>query len=112
LNIVSVQNKYSLTFREWEPVLDYCRENDMAFIPWNPIIASRLNPDEKIKALAEKYAVTEPQLILKWLFNHAENILLIPGTSSVQHLEENMNSEKIQFSQEDFDVINSLAKNK
>jgi pyridoxine 4-dehydrogenase len=112
LNIVSVQNKYSLTFREWEPVLDYCRENDMAFIPWNPIIASRLNPDEKIKALAEKYAVTESQLILKWLFNHSENILLIPGTSSVQHLEENMNSEKIQFSQEDFDVINSLAKNK
>ena len=112
LNIVSVQNKYSLTFREWEPVLDYCRENDMAFIPWNPIIASRLNPDEKIKALAEKYAVTESQLILKWLFNHAENILLIPGTSSVQHLEENMNSEKIQFTQEDFDVINSLAKNK
>jgi len=112
LNIVSVQNKYSLTFREWEPVLDYCRENDMAFIPWNPIIASRLNPDEKIKALAEKYDVTESQLILKWLFNHAENILLIPGTSSVQHLEENMNSEKIQFSQEDFDVINSLAKNK
>jgi pyridoxine 4-dehydrogenase len=87
LNIVSVQNKYSLTFREWEPVLDYCRENDMAFIPWNPIIASRLNPDEKIKALAEKYAVTESQLILKWLFNHSENILLIPGTSSVQHLE-------------------------
>jgi pyridoxine 4-dehydrogenase len=110
LKIVSVQNKYSLTFREWEPVLDYCRENDMAFIPWNPIIASRLNPDEKIKALAEKYGVTESQLILKWLFNHAENILLIPGTSSVKHLEENMNSEKIQFSQEDFDVINSLAK--
>lgn len=112
VKIVSVQNKYSLTFREWEPVLNYCRENDMAFIPWNPIIASRLNPDEKIKALAEKYGVTESQLILKWLFNHAENILLIPGTSSVEHLEENMNSEKIQFSQEDFDVINSLAKNK
>ncbi len=112
LNIVSVQNKYSLTFREWEPVLNYCRKNEMAFIPWNPIIASRLNPDEKIKALAEKYRVTESQLILKWLFNHAENILLIPGTSSVEHLEENMNSEKIQFSQEDFDAINSLAKNK
>ncbi len=110
LKIVSVQNKYSLTFREWEPVLDYCKETDMAFIPWNPIIASRLNPDEKIKALAEKYGVTESQLILKWLFNHAENILLIPGTSSVEHLEENMNSEKIQFSQEDFDAINSLTK--
>ncbi|HEU5364350.1 MAG TPA: aldo/keto reductase [Hanamia sp.] len=110
LEIVSVQNKYSLTFRDWEPELNYCRENKIAFIPWNPIIASRLNPDEKLKQMAEKYGVTESQLILKWLFNHAENILLIPGTSSVQHLEENMNSQNIHFSQEDYDAINGSAK--
>ena len=110
LEIASVQNKYSLTFREWEPELNYCRENKIAFIPWNPIIASRLNPDEKLKQMAEKYGVTESQLILKWLFNHAENILLIPGTSSVQHLEENMESENIQFSQQDFDIINASVK--
>jgi aryl-alcohol dehydrogenase-like predicted oxidoreductase len=110
LEIVSVQNKYSLTFRDWEPELNYCRENKIAFIPWNPIIASRLNPDEKLKQMAEKYGVTESQLILKWLFNHAENILLIPGTSSVQHLEENMNSQNIHFSQEDYDAIIGSAK--
>ncbi len=110
LEIVSVQNKYSLTFREWEPELEYCKENQIAFIPWNPIIASRLNPDPNIKKIAEKYGVTESQLILKWLFNHSENILLIPGTSSVQHLEENMNSQNIHFSQDDFDAINSSGK--
>lgn len=110
LEIVSVQNKYSFTFREWEPVLQYCRENQIAFIPWNPIIASRLKPAEKIKKMAERYGVTEPQLILKWLFNHSENILLIPGTSSVEHLEENLNSQSIDFSQEDFDAINSSEK--
>lgn len=110
LEIVSIQNKYSLTFREWEPELNYCRENNIAFIPWNPIIASRLHPDEKIKEMAEKYGVTESQVILKWLFNHSENILLIPGTSSVKHLEENMNSENIHFSQEDFEAINASGK--
>ncbi len=110
LEIVSVQNKYSLTFREWEPELEYCRKNHIAFIPWNPIIASRLNPDEKLIKMAEKYEVTESQLILKWLFNHAENILLIPGTSSVGHLEENLNSQNIHFSQEDFDAINAFVK--
>jgi len=105
VQIISVQNKYSHTFREWEAELEYCAENNIAFIPWNPIIASRLNPDEKIKNIAEKYGVTESQVILKWLFNHAGNILLIPGTSSVAHLEENLGAEKISFSQEDFDLL-------
>ena len=110
LEIVSVQNKYSLTYREWEPELEYCAENNIAFIPWNPIIASRLHPDDTIKKMAEKYNVSESQLILKWLFNHSGNILLIPGTSSVKHLEENLNSEKIQLSEDDFKKINESAK--
>ncbi|MDE3183565.1 MAG: aldo/keto reductase [Bacteroidota bacterium] len=109
LEIVSVQNKYSLTYRQWESELEYCKDNDIAFIPWNPMIASRLNPDETITKMAEKYKISEKQLILKWLFNHAPNILLIPGTSSVRHLEENLNSEKIELSEEDFDTINESA---
>jgi aryl-alcohol dehydrogenase-like predicted oxidoreductase len=105
IEIVSVQNKYSLTFREWEAELDFCAENNIAFIPWNPIIASRPNPDERIKKIAAKYNATEAQVILKWLFNHSGNILLIPGTSSVAHLEENLAAENISLSQEDFDLI-------
>jgi len=110
LKIASVQNKYSLTFRKWESELEFCKENDIAFIPWNPIIASRLNPDETIAKMAEKYNVSDKQLILKWLFNHAPNILLIPGTSSIKHLEENLNSQKIQLSEEDYNTINESAK--
>lgn len=107
IKIVSVQNKYSITFREWEPVLQYCEENKMAFIPWNPIIANRLHPDETLKKMAEKYKVSETQIILKWLFDHSPNILLIPGTSSVQHLEENMKAADIQISKEDFEKMNA-----
>lgn len=110
IEIVSVQNKYSITFREWEPVLQYCEENQMAFIPWNPIIANRLHPDETLKKIAEKYNVTEAQIILKWLFNHSSNILLIPGTSSVQHLEENLKAADIQISEEDFEKMNESSK--
>lgn len=105
IKVVSIQNKYSHSFREWEAELTFCEENNIAFIPWNPIIASRPNPDERIKQLAEKYKATEMQVILKWLFNHSSNILLIPGTSSVAYLEENLAAEKISFSQEDFDLI-------
>ncbi|HEU5052115.1 MAG TPA: aldo/keto reductase [Hanamia sp.] len=110
VEIVSVQNKYSLTYRKWEKELEYCAKNNIAFIPWNPIIASRLNPDATISEMAKKYDVSQQQLILKWLFNHAPNILLIPGTSKVNHLEENLNAYNIDLSEEDFERINESAK--
>ena len=105
VNIVSLQNKYSLDHPVWEPELKYCIANDIAFIPWNPISAGKLNPNETVKRIALKYNVSDQQVILKWLFNYSGNILLIPGTSSVSHLEENMRAREISFSQEDFDAI-------
>jgi pyridoxine 4-dehydrogenase len=110
IKVVSVQNKYSITFREWEPVLQYCAENQMAFIPWNPIIANRLHPDESLKKIAEKYKATEAQIILKWLFDHSPNILLIPGTSSIQHLQENLEAANINISQDDFEKMDRSSK--
>ena len=111
IDIVSIQNKYSLTYRKWESELNFCAENNIAFIPWNPIIASRFHPNEIVTEMAEKYNASTQQIILKWLFNHSGNILLIPGTSSVQHLEENLNSANIDLSKEDLDEINESAKN-
>ena len=105
VKIASLQNKYSLDHQVWEPELQYCFANDIAFIPWNPISAGKLNPNKTVKEIALKYRVTEQQVILKWLYNYAGNILLIPGTSSVSHLEENLRASEISFSQDDFDSI-------
>jgi pyridoxine 4-dehydrogenase len=105
VKIASLQNKYSLDYQVWEPELQYCAANGIAFIPWNPISAGKLNPNKTVKEIAHKYSVTEQQVILKWLYNYAENILLIPGTSSLSHLEENLRAREISFSQDDFDSI-------
>ena len=62
--------------------------------------------------MAEKYKVSEAQIVLKWLFNHAANILLIPGTSSVEHLEENMKASAIEIEKSDFEEMSdSFEKN-
>jgi aryl-alcohol dehydrogenase-like predicted oxidoreductase len=109
VEIVSLQNKYSLDYRKWEPELQFCMENDIAFIPWNPIDAGKLNADKVITKIADKYEATPFQVALKWLFNYAKNILLIPGTSKVIHLEENLQAKAIDFSPEDFELISQNA---
>lgn len=90
VDIVSVQNKYSLTYRKWEDELEFCNDHDMAFIPWYPINAGKLKSQEDFKKIGQKYKASEFQLALSWLLHRAPNILLIPGTSKVKHLEENL----------------------
>jgi aryl-alcohol dehydrogenase-like predicted oxidoreductase len=103
--IVSLQNKYSLDYRTWEPELQFCAAYDIAFIPWNPINAGKLYKNDTVKRIARKYGVTEQQVMLKWLYNYEGNILLIPGTSRVSHLEENLRAADIDFDPADFDAI-------
>jgi pyridoxine 4-dehydrogenase len=100
VEIVSVQNKYSQDYRKWESVLEYCEVNGKAFIPWNPLNAGNLSKMEKVERIAGKLGVTPHQLALAWLLYHSPNNLLIPGTSSVKHLEENMQAEKIELTDE------------
>ncbi|HMH24078.1 MAG TPA: aldo/keto reductase [Puia sp.] len=92
VNVVSVQNKYSHDFRKWEPVLNYCEEKGLAFIPWNPLNAGAVEGMAAIKRIAAKSGATVHQVALSWLLHHSPNILLIPGTSSVKHLEENQDA--------------------
>src|ERR1700754_605015 len=99
--VVSVQNMYSVDNRKWESVLDYCKEQNIAFIPWFPLNAANVAGQEKLKTIAERHDATVYQLALSWLLHHAGNILLIPGTSSVEHLEENMKAAKLELSEED-----------
>lgn len=107
--VVSVQNKYSVDNRNWEPVLEFCKENNIAFIPWFPLNAGDVEVQEKIKRIAENHQATVHQVALSWLLHHADNILLIPGTSSTKHLEENMGSAEIELTENDLEVLNSIS---
>ena len=95
--IVSVQNRYNVTDREWEPVVEYCTREGIAFIPWYPLAAGKLEKKaaarlERLKALASERGATPVQIALAWLLARSPIMLPIPGTSKSTHLEENVAS--------------------
>ena len=100
VEVVSVQNKYSHDYRKWESVLEYCEETGKAFIPWNPMNAGNVDKMTTIEKVADKVGATPHQLALAWLLYHSPNNLLIPGTGSVKHLEENLKAEQIELTEE------------
>jgi len=106
--VVSVQNMYSVDNRKWESVLDYSKEHNIAFIPWFPLNAANVASQQKLQAVADRHNATVYQVALSWLLHHADNILLIPGTSSVEHLEENMKSIDVALSEDDMAILNSI----
>ena len=106
--VVSVQNMYSVDNRKWEAVLDYTKENNIAFIPWFPLNAANVASQEKLQKVANKYDATVYQVALSWLLHHADNILLIPGTSSVKHLEENMKAIDVALTSEDMQAMDKI----
>jgi pyridoxine 4-dehydrogenase len=103
--IVSVQNLYNLENRNWEEVLDYTTKNNMAFIPWYPLASGPGKMQDKLGAMARKYDATVAQIALAWLLKRASNILLIPGTKSIQHLHENLKAADLNLSNEDFETL-------
>jgi aryl-alcohol dehydrogenase-like predicted oxidoreductase len=105
LPIVSVQNLYNLGTRKWENVLDYTAKENIAFIPWYPLASGPHKLQDIIGRIAAKYKATTAQIALAWLLKRSENILLIPGTSSLEHLKENMEAVKINLSKEDFHTL-------
>jgi len=107
--VVSVQNMYSVDNRKWEPVLQYCKAHGIVFIPWFPLNAGNVASQEILKQIADKHGATVHQVALNWLLNHADNILLIPGTSKVEHLEENMQSVSLELSGDDISQLNSIS---
>jgi aryl-alcohol dehydrogenase-like predicted oxidoreductase len=89
--IATVQNLYNLGNRQSEAVLDHCTAEGIGFIPWFPIAAGKLaEPGGPVDELAKKYDATPAQVALAWLLGRAQNVLPIPGTAQVAHLEENV----------------------
>ncbi len=107
--VVSVQNMYSVDNRKWEAVLQYCKAHEIAFIPWFPLNAGNVASQDKLKQIAAKHGASVHQVALNWLLNHADNILLIPGTSSVEHLEENLKAVSVELNDDDMHLLNSIA---
>ena len=107
--VVSVQNMYSVDNRKWEDVLQYCKAHNIAFIPWFPLGGGNVVGQEKLKQIAEAHDATIHQVALSWLLHHSDNILLIPGTSSVEHLEENMETVSLELTDKDIQELNSIS---
>jgi len=103
--IVSVQNRYNLTDRESEDVLNYCKKEKMGFLPWAPIggsgRSSLTKSGNRLEAEAKRYNCSTVQLALAWLLQKSPVMLPIPGTANVAHLEENMAAAKIQLTPAD-----------
>ncbi len=109
--IVSVQNKYNLGDRTHEDVLEYCEKNNIAFIPWFPVAGGELvKPGGKLDEAARKHNATVSQLCLAWLLHHSPVLLPIPGTSSVEHLEENIKSADLSLTDAEWAEIEAAAK--
>lgn len=109
-NIVAVENLYNIADQTSEDVLRHAEENDIAFIPWFPMGHGDLTgPDSILATLASDYEATAAQLALAWLLHHSPNILLIPGTSSVAHLEENLQAADIKLGESDLAALTDVA---
>jgi pyridoxine 4-dehydrogenase len=109
--IACVQNAFSLLDRSSEDVLQLCAERGMAFVPFFPLGSAfvggpkKLAEDPAIAATAAKHSATPSQIALAWLLAHDEHILLIPGTTSVAHLEENIGAGEIALDPEDMELL-------
>ncbi len=104
--VVSVQNRYNLADREWEPVLEHCEREGIGFIPWYPLATGKLaEGDGPLGEIARRHGAAPSQVALAWLLRRSPVMLPIPGTSSVAHLEENMAAAALQLPDEDYAAL-------
>src|SRR5712664_2859215 len=109
--IVSVQNRYSVTDRGSEDVLEYCEKEKMGFIPWFPLAAGRVSSSESpISRIAARWKASPSQLALAWLLARSPVILPIPGTSRVEHLEENVAAAELQIDANKMQELDRMAR--
>ena len=116
--IVSVQNKYSISDRTHQSILDYCAKNDLAFIPHGSLGAHPLkqgaplaNAEGILADIANNKGVKPNQIALAWLLHRAPNIILIPGTTTINHLEENMAASSITLTSQEMTMLDELETN-
>jgi pyridoxine 4-dehydrogenase len=108
--VASVQNLFNLVYRRTEDVLDYCEQNNIAFIPWFPLAAGELSKEGGVvDTVAKKVGATPSQVALAWVLKRSPVMLPIPGTGKVSHLEENTAGAGVQLSDEDFQALDKAG---
>jgi pyridoxine 4-dehydrogenase len=108
--IVSVQNRYNLTDRSSEDVLEECEREGIAFIPWFPLSTGKLAaPGSPLAQIAERHGAAPAQIALAWLLHRSPVMLPIPGTASVSHLEENIGAVRIELSDAEVEDLEELG---
>ena len=112
--IACVQNSFNLVDRASAPVLQECTKRDIAFVPFFPLGAAFLQPNPVlshplVQGIAERLGRSPAQVALAWTLSVAPNVLLIPGTSSVRHLEDNLAVADIELDDEDRRQLTAIA---
>ena len=111
--IVSIQNEYNISNRKSEEALKYCEAHNIGFIPWFPVAAGKLAaPGGVLDEAAKRHEATVAQLALAWLLHRSPVILPIPGTSSVEHLEENVEAADLELTEDEWAAIDEAATKK
>jgi aryl-alcohol dehydrogenase-like predicted oxidoreductase len=110
VEVVTVQNRYSLADRHSEAVLDACERDGIGFIPWFPLATGDLaRPGGPLDDLARRHDAAPSQLALAWLLARSPVMLPIPGTGSVEHFEENMKAESIELAPDELERLAEAA---
>ncbi|MFC0544727.1 oxidoreductase [Kutzneria chonburiensis] len=107
--VVCVQNLYNIANRGDEALVRICAEQGIAYVPFFPLGGFELVDDPRLKAIAEQYNATVPQVALAWLLQRSPNLLAIPGTSSLAHLEENVAGASLRLSADDVATLDAIA---
>jgi len=105
--IVSVQNRYSFADREWDYVVDYCERNGIAFIPWFPLGAGKV-AGEVLHRIAAAHQASPTQIALAWLLRRSPIMLPIPGTSSIEHLQQNVAAGSLSLTDEEYQELSRV----
>jgi pyridoxine 4-dehydrogenase len=106
LPVVSVQNRYNLTDRGSEDVLDYSQREGLGFLPWFPLAVGRLTTARgALMDSAKRHDATPAQVALAWLLKRSSVMLPIPGTSSVSHLEQNVAAAELELDDDEFEAL-------
>jgi pyridoxine 4-dehydrogenase len=109
--IVTVQNRYNLVYRESEGMIDLCARQGIGFMPYAPLATGELaRHGGPLDQIAKRHNAQPSQIALAWLLQRSSNMLPIPGTSSVKHLEEDVMGATIKLTQEEFDAIDRSSK--